>query len=230
MILPPERLPANITGIWPFISMCPFMYQQIVRFGKLSMAVFANKLLLWSRSGSSCCFGWLPRSPPRRMQLLQIHRRVITPGRLVIQSGIPDPLVHQNGRVRSRRRQAHISSQRRVVRVRRMGNFGGFVLEQVLVVRRFVVHEWMRRGWYGRHLGRRLWVLVVHPRVVLLGHTVLLGHLRFLVHVLDCWVTCFWGSWGCWEGGTSRLAFYTAWRYCWFVICGNSYCYRKLYG
>lgn len=230
MILPSESFSANITGIWSFIGMRPFVYQQIVRFSKLSMAVFTNKLLLWSRTRSSGLLRRLSRSSSTGMQFLQIHRRMITPRRLMIQSRIPNPLIHQYSRVRSRRRQTHISSQRRMIRIRSMRNFVRFVLEQVvLMVRRFVVHQWMRRRRDRWQLRWRLLVLVVHPRMVLLGHTMLLGHVRFLIQVLDCRMACFWRSWRCWKSGTSRFAFYAIWRYCRFVICENRLCYWNSY-
>lgn len=46
MILPSESLAANVTGIRPLIRMRPFMNQQIVRFRKLSITKFTDKLFL----------------------------------------------------------------------------------------------------------------------------------------------------------------------------------------
>lgn len=55
VVLPAERFPANITRVWPLVRMSPFMNQQVVRLGELAVAVFANKLLLRSRSRNAWC-------------------------------------------------------------------------------------------------------------------------------------------------------------------------------
>lgn len=53
MILSTESLAANVTAIWTLIGVRPLVNQQVVGFGELSVAVFAYKLLLRSRSGRS---------------------------------------------------------------------------------------------------------------------------------------------------------------------------------
>lgn len=89
MILPPERLPANITRIGSFISVGPLMYQKIITLGKLSVAIFANKLFLGPHSTSSnlrYC-----RVPTWRPQIVKL-----VPG-VVVDSRIPQPLVDKYG-------------------------------------------------------------------------------------------------------------------------------------
>lgn len=53
MVLAPECFTANITRIGSFIGVSAFVDQQIVGFGKVSLAIFADKLFLWSGAGSS---------------------------------------------------------------------------------------------------------------------------------------------------------------------------------
>jgi len=45
VILSPERLAADITGIGPLVRVCPFVDEQIVRLGELSIAELADELL-----------------------------------------------------------------------------------------------------------------------------------------------------------------------------------------
>ena len=76
MVLSSERLSTDITIEWSLIGMCPLVNQEVVRFGKLPVAVLANKTLLWSGSSpwssqqsgiivwwvdcrkSGCCRSW----------------------------------------------------------------------------------------------------------------------------------------------------------------------------
>lgn len=51
VILSPECLAADVTGIRPLVGVRTFMDQQIVAFGKLAIAEFADELLL--RTGCS---------------------------------------------------------------------------------------------------------------------------------------------------------------------------------
>lgn len=46
MVLSPEGLPADIAGIGPLIRVRPFMDQQIITFGELPIAIFADELFL----------------------------------------------------------------------------------------------------------------------------------------------------------------------------------------
>ena len=48
MILSPKRLPANVAGVRSLVRVCSLVDQQVVGFGKLSVAKFANKLLSWT--------------------------------------------------------------------------------------------------------------------------------------------------------------------------------------
>ena len=49
VVLPAEGLAANITVEGPLISVSPFMDQQVVGFGELSLAELADVALLWLR-------------------------------------------------------------------------------------------------------------------------------------------------------------------------------------
>lgn len=49
MVLPPEGLSANVTGVWPFVGVGPLVDQEVVTFGELAVAILANELFL--RSG-----------------------------------------------------------------------------------------------------------------------------------------------------------------------------------
>lgn len=51
MILSSEGLSTNVTGIGPFIGMCPFMDEQVVGLRKLTVAIFANELFLRAGAG-----------------------------------------------------------------------------------------------------------------------------------------------------------------------------------
>lgn len=52
MILPSERLPANIARIRPLVCMRPLVYQQIITFRELSVAKFTYKLFFRPRRAS----------------------------------------------------------------------------------------------------------------------------------------------------------------------------------
>ena len=56
VVLPPEGLFANVARVWPFVCVGPLVDQQVVRLGKLSLAVFANVLPLLPRGGVVCLF------------------------------------------------------------------------------------------------------------------------------------------------------------------------------
>ena len=49
MVLSPESLAADITGVGPLISVGPLMDHDIVRLGELSVTKLADESLLWSR-------------------------------------------------------------------------------------------------------------------------------------------------------------------------------------
>ncbi len=50
MILTAERFAANVTRIWPLICVCTLVYQQIVRLGKFTVAIFTDESLFGSGS------------------------------------------------------------------------------------------------------------------------------------------------------------------------------------
>lgn len=52
VVLSSESLATYVTGVRSFISMRPFVNEQIIRLCELSVAIFANKLFL--RSCSRC--------------------------------------------------------------------------------------------------------------------------------------------------------------------------------
>lgn len=49
VILSPERLAADITGIGPLVRVCPLVDEQIVRLGELSIAKLADELFFRPR-------------------------------------------------------------------------------------------------------------------------------------------------------------------------------------
>lgn len=49
VILSPERLAADITGIGPLVRVCPLVDEQIVRLGELSIAELADELFFGPR-------------------------------------------------------------------------------------------------------------------------------------------------------------------------------------
>jgi hypothetical protein len=96
MILPAKRFSTNITRVWPFVGMCSFMYQQIVRFGKLSVTVFADELLLWS-SASHASYFHRSMSSPYSGHPLHVH--LIISKMLLINCCTSNPLAHKDGMV-----------------------------------------------------------------------------------------------------------------------------------
>ena len=48
MVLSAKAFPTDITRVWSFIRVCSLMDQEIVRLGKVSTTVTADKLLLGS--------------------------------------------------------------------------------------------------------------------------------------------------------------------------------------
>lgn len=54
VILSPERLAANITGIRPLVRVGPLVDEQIVRLGELSVAELADELFLGPGGPSGC--------------------------------------------------------------------------------------------------------------------------------------------------------------------------------
>lgn len=52
MILTPERLATDITGVGSFVGVCSFVNEQIVRFGEAPLAELADELLLGPAGGS----------------------------------------------------------------------------------------------------------------------------------------------------------------------------------
>lgn len=51
MVLATESFAANVAGVGTLIGVGALMDEQIVGFGKVTIAVFANELLLWSGAG-----------------------------------------------------------------------------------------------------------------------------------------------------------------------------------
>lgn len=98
VVLPTESLPADITWVGPLISVSPFMDQQVVRFGELAVAVFANKLLLRSCSWDTWCSHWW--WVPSWHSLC--HDAGVSQW-VVVESCVSDPLVDEHGVVRGRR-------------------------------------------------------------------------------------------------------------------------------
>lgn len=93
MILPPKCLPTYITTIRPLISMCPFVYQQIVTFRKMSIAVLANKLFFRPGTGTGHFrpAGWYYSGRQPSLWIIPKH--------LVLLVTIAYPLVRHHGTV-----------------------------------------------------------------------------------------------------------------------------------
>lgn len=93
VILPPERLPADITRIRPLIRMRSFVYQQIIALRELPVAILANKLLLRSHpTWSQLRRHWHPSS--RRSCHISPQILELSPS-LLIQRRIAQPLVDE---------------------------------------------------------------------------------------------------------------------------------------
>lgn len=58
MILSTECFAADITRVGTLIGVRTLVYQQIVRLGELSIAIFADELLLWTCSSGAGDFQW----------------------------------------------------------------------------------------------------------------------------------------------------------------------------
>lgn len=59
MILSTERFAADIAREWPFVGVRALVNLQIVTFGELSLAIFADELFLWSGAvGAGDAFHW----------------------------------------------------------------------------------------------------------------------------------------------------------------------------
>jgi hypothetical protein len=58
MILPPERFAADVTRVRTLVGVRSLVYQQIVRLGELSIAIFADELLLWTCASGAGDFQW----------------------------------------------------------------------------------------------------------------------------------------------------------------------------
>jgi len=52
MVLPTEGFAANVTRIGPLVGVRALVDKQIVGFCELTIAILANELLLWTRSGT----------------------------------------------------------------------------------------------------------------------------------------------------------------------------------
>lgn len=81
MVLSSESFATNITRVGPFVRVCSFVNKQVVRFGKLSVAIFANKLFLRSRRSARGLRNSLRAADG--VQLLQIHTRVTSAGLMI---------------------------------------------------------------------------------------------------------------------------------------------------
>lgn len=53
MVLSAKSLSTNITAVWPLISVCPLMDQEVVRLGELPVTELTDELLLWPAGGPS---------------------------------------------------------------------------------------------------------------------------------------------------------------------------------
>lgn len=58
MVLATEGLAADVAAVGAFVSVGPLVDQQVVALGELSVAVFADELLLWTRSSRAGDFEW----------------------------------------------------------------------------------------------------------------------------------------------------------------------------
>lgn len=56
MVLPAKSFAADVAGVGTLVGVRPLVYQQIVGLGELTIAVFANKLLLWTCSSRASDF------------------------------------------------------------------------------------------------------------------------------------------------------------------------------
>lgn len=93
MILTTERFPANVAGIRTFIRVCAFMDKQVVGFGKVTIAVFADELFLWARAESSGGFD---------VRVQAIGTRwvgVLAMEVLLVKCSVANPVRHENGMV-----------------------------------------------------------------------------------------------------------------------------------
>lgn len=89
MVLPPESFSADIARVRPFISMRPLVDEQIVALGEVSVAVFADELLLRSGScGGFCRRRWTSWHPDFSDSSPLVH------------ADASQPLVHEHSVVR----------------------------------------------------------------------------------------------------------------------------------
>lgn len=88
MILSAECLPANVTRVGTFICMSAFMYEEVVGFGEVTVAVFADELFLWTGAESSGGFDV-------GMQAVRSSWIRVLPLKVVLVEGsVPDPVGH----------------------------------------------------------------------------------------------------------------------------------------
>lgn len=58
MVLSAKSLSTDITAVWPLISVCPLMDQEVVRLGELSVTELTDELLLWPAGGPGASPSW----------------------------------------------------------------------------------------------------------------------------------------------------------------------------
>lgn len=58
VILPAESFPADVARVGPLVRMSPFVDEEIVGLGELTVAVLADELFLGSSAGHSWCSHW----------------------------------------------------------------------------------------------------------------------------------------------------------------------------
>lgn len=58
VILTTEGLATDVATVWPLIGVSSLVNQKIVGFGEMTIAVFADELLLWSRSSRASDLQW----------------------------------------------------------------------------------------------------------------------------------------------------------------------------
>lgn len=116
MVLATEGLAADVTAVGAFVGVGSLVDQQIVAFRELSVAVFADELLLWARSSSAGDFQGSDAVACDRWQSLIVGVAAVMHV-LLINRSTSDPMAHQSsmvlGRCRSRRL-VHLSISHRI--------------------------------------------------------------------------------------------------------------------
>lgn len=146
VVLSAEGLPADVARVGPLVGVGTLVDQQIVRLGELSVAVFADELLLGPGAGRA------GRSERRRVAAgHSLCHSARVPQGVVVERGVSDPLVEDHGLVRRGRLQ---SGDLRL----HVGLHGGMRVGlrwhwELLIG---CVHDWARVGRVGQRPGARL--------------------------------------------------------------------------